>query len=57
MSELEKRYQEIVDTLKKPPPEKEMKYMTQGITQKHRTEEKTPQQQKQTAHLRKPKHK
>ena len=34
-----------------------MKYMTQGITQKHRTEEKTPQQQKQTAHLRKPKHK
>ena len=25
--------------------------MTQGITQKHRTEEKTPQQQKQTTHF------
>ena len=34
-----------------------MQYTTQGIKQMHRTEERTPQQQKQTAHLRKPKHK
>ena len=46
MPELEKRYQEIVDTIKKPPPQKEMKHMTQGRTQKHKSEEKTPQQQK-----------
>ena len=32
MTELEERYQEIVDTLKKPPPKKKMKYMTQEIT-------------------------
>ena len=58
MSELEERYQEIVDqNKKKPPPKKEMKYMTQGRTPKHRAKEKTPQQQKQTAHLRKRKHK
>ena len=32
MTELEERYQEIVDTIKKPPPKKKMKYMTQEIT-------------------------
>ena len=42
---------------KKPPPRKEMKYITQGRTQKHKSKEKTPQQQKLTAHLRKQKHK
>ena len=52
MSELEERYQEIVDTIKKPPPKKEMKYMTQKITRKIKSKEKTPQQQqKQKAHL------
>ena len=34
MPEIEKRYQEIVDTLKKPPPQKEMKHVTQGRTKK-----------------------
>ena len=29
VSELEERYHEIVDIIKKPPPEKETKYMTQ----------------------------
>ena len=57
MPELEKRYQEIVDTIKKPPPQKDMKYITQGRTQKHKSKEKTPQQQKLTEHLRKQKHK
>ena len=32
MTELEERYQEIVDTIKKQPPKKKMKYMTQEIT-------------------------
>ena len=50
MSELEERYQEIVDTNKKPPPEKEVKYMTQEITRKIKSKERTPQQ-KQKAHL------
>ena len=37
---------------KKPPPKKEMKYMTQKITRKIKSKEKTPQQQqKQKAHL------
>ena len=31
MTELEERYQDIVDTIKKPPPKKKMKYMTQEI--------------------------
>ena len=57
MSELEERYQEIVDTQKKPPPEKEMKYMTQEITRKNKSKERTPQQHKLKAHLQKPKHK
>ena len=57
MSELEERYQEIVDTIKKTPPEKEMKYMTQEITRKNKSKERTPQQQKLKAHLQKPKHK
>ena len=52
MSELEERYQEIVDTIKKPPPKKKMKYMTQEITRKIKSKERTPtQQQKQKAHL------
>ena len=34
-----------------------MKHMTQGRTQKHKSKEKTPQQQKQIAHLRKQKYK
>ena len=50
VSELEERYQEIVDTNKKPPPEKEVKYMTQEITRKIKSKERTPQQ-KQKAHL------
>ena len=58
MPELEKRYQEIVDTIeKKPPSQKEMKHMTQGKTKKHKSKEKTPQQQKLIAHLRKQKSK
>ena len=55
MSELEERYQEIVDTIKKPPPKKEMKYMTQEITRKIKSKERTPQQQKLKANLQKPK--
>ena len=53
MSELEERYQEIIDTIKKkPPPKKEMKYMTQETTRKIKSKERTPQQQqKQKAHL------
>ena len=53
VSELEERYQEIVDTIKKkPPPKKKMKYMTQEITRKIKSKERTPkQQQKQKAHL------
>ena len=52
MSELEERYQEIVDTNKKPPPKKEMKYMTQEITRKIKSKERTPQQQqKLKAHV------
>ena len=51
------KYQEIVETTKIPPPHKEMKHMTQGRTQKHKSKEKTLQQQKLTAHLRKQKHK
>ena len=52
MSELEERYQEIVDTIKKPQPKKEMKYMTQEITRKIKSKERTPQQQQNlTAHL------
>ena len=57
MSELEERYQEIVDTIKKPPPKKEMKYMTQEITRKIKSKERTPQQQKLKALIQKPKHK
>ena len=34
-----------------------MKYMTQEITRKNKSNERTPQQQKQKAHLQKPKHK
>ena len=34
-----------------------MKHMTQGRTQKHKSKEKTPQQQKLIAHLRKQKYK
>ena len=51
------KYEEIVETTKIPPPHKEMKHMTQGRTQKHKSKEKTLQQQKLTAHLRKQKHK
>ena len=42
---------------KKPPPQQEMKHMTQGRTQKHKSKEKTLQQQKQVAHLSKEKYK
>ena len=52
-----KKYQEIVETIKKPPPQMEMKHMTQGRTQKHKSKEKTLQQQKQIALLRKQKYK
>ena len=57
MSELEERYQEIVDTIKKQPPEKETAYTTKEITRKNKSKERTPQQQKLKAHLQKPKHK
>ena len=58
MSELEERYQEIVDTIKKtPPPKKEMKYMTQEIKRKIKSKERTPQLQKLKALIQKPKHK
>ena len=51
-SELEESYQEIVDTIKKAAAKKEMKYMTQEITRKIKSKERTPQQQqKQKAHL------
>ena len=48
MPELEK-YQEIVETKKS--------RLTPGRTQKHKSKEKTPQQQKQIAHSRKQKYK
>ena len=54
MTELEERYQEIVDTLiqKKPPPKEKLKHMTQETTRKIKWKERTPQQQqKQNAHL------
>ena len=53
VSELEERYQEIVETIKKkPPPKKKMMYMTQEITRKIKSKKRTPQQQqKQKAHL------
>ena len=40
MTELEERYQEIVDTINKPPPKKKMKYMTQEINAKDQMERK-----------------
>ena len=58
MSKLEERYQEIVDTKKKAAAKKkEMKYMSQEITRKIKSKERTPQQQKLKAHLLKPQHK
>ena len=52
MSELEERYQEIVDKIKKPPPKKKKKHMTQETMQK------IPQQlQEQKALLLKTEHK
>ena len=53
MSELEKRYQDIIVTIKKkPPPKKKTKRMTQETMQKIKWKEKMPQQpQKQRAHL------
>ena len=52
VSELEERYQEIVDTIKKAASQKkEMMYMTQEITRKIKSKKRTPQQQKQEAHL------
>ena len=52
MSELEEKYQEIVDTIKKAAAKKKMKYMTQVVTRKIKSKERTPQQQqKQKAHL------
>ena len=51
-SELEERYQDIIVTIKKPPPKKKMKYMTQEITRKIKWKERTPQQQqKQKVHV------
>ena len=57
MSELEERYQEIVDTIKKAAAKKEMKFMTQEITRKIKSKEGPPQQQKLKALIQKPKHK
>ena len=53
----EKTHQEIVDTIKKPPPKKEMKFMTQQITRKIKSKKRTLQQQKLKALIQKPKHK
>ena len=51
-SELEERYQEIVDTKKSRRQKRKMKYTTQEITRKIKSKERTPQQQqKQKAHL------
>ena len=57
VSELEERYHEIVDIIKKTPPKRETKYMTQEITQKNKSKKIKPQQQKMKARLQKPKHK
>ena len=52
MSELEKRYQDIIVTIKKPQPKKKTKHMTQETMQKIKWKEKIPQQlQKQKALL------
>ena len=50
--ELEQRYQDIIVTIKKPPPKKKLKRMTQEIKQKIKWKEKMPQQHlKLKAHL------
>ena len=41
---LEERYQDIIVTIKKPPPKKKLKHMTQEIVQKIKWKEKMPQQ-------------
>ena len=49
--ELEERYQDIIVTIKKPPPKKKLKRMTQEIMQKIKWKEKMSQQlEKQKAH-------
>ena len=50
MSEFEGRYQEIVDTIKKTPPKKKMKYMTQEITRKIKSKENAAAAEAESTH-------